>query len=343
MSQGNFSDSQAMEQQMQTEQQNVSAQTEGQERQSYDEYDDFDAGFYAPESDSAADSAADSASTDVAATDTKSSTRQVEDGEQVAPPAPQMPTFQPQVQQQPVQQQPAPAPAPEPQPATKTVEIPDDIKAEFEALKKLSPDAAALAMEDSKEGARVRRRLAEFGAEVAQDRAEDVLERRKERQEAQARELSRQREAVEAQNRSFMSVLEHDHPEHVQLLRDASSGDAAKQATANAYLQDIYAWIESKPYREGARLMAVAQGGRDPHEVSALLSQYKAERQAKAGGTGSASAAAAYPSTAAAHKSPAADPTGALAVPGRGAPTAPAGLGSKDDFDAGWRLNESER
>ncbi len=35
-----------------------------------------------------------------------------------------------------------------------------------------------------------------------------------------------------------------------------------------------------------------------------------------------------------------ADPTGALAVPGRGAPMAPAGIGDKDDLDAGWNLNK---
>lgn len=77
--------------------------------------------------------------------------------------------------------------------------------------------------------------------------------------------------------------------------------------------------IAAKPYAEAAQLMEVARNGRDPAQVSALLTRFERER---GGG----------------RKQP--DPTGALAVPGRGAPVAPTGVGDKDDFDAGWNANQ---
>lgn len=179
-------------------------------------------------------------------------------------------------------------------------EVPEEIRTEFEELKQLSPEAAALALEDSPEGKRLRKRLLDSGADSALDRAELVLDRR---QRAQAEEQARQ-QALEAYNRNFRGVLEHDHPELFDPARNTS------------LLQDIRRWIENKPYAEAAPLMQVYMAGRDPHQVSALVSRFKQERTTA--------------------KAP--DPTKAFAVPGRGAPIAPPGIGDKDDFEAGFNL-----
>lgn len=223
----------------------------------------------------------------------------------VTPPYPQpqpvMPPQQPQGQQ-PRQEQPKPP-----------VEIPEAIKDEWEALKKASPEAAALAQEDSPEGRQIRSRLEEYGADLAHDRAEMILDSRNRDLKARQAEAARARQALDAHNSNFLGVLERDHPEHLALMADPS-----RRAEAKARIDDIFNWIGTLPYAEGAKLMPIAQGGRNPEEVSALLTRYEQER-----GGGKRTAQQRRP-----------DPTGALAVPGRGGTVAPAGVGDKDDFDA---------
>lgn len=179
-------------------------------------------------------------------------------------------------------------------------DVPEEIRAEFGKLREMSPQAAAMALEDTPEGEALRRRLRDLGADSALDRAELVQDRR---QRAQAEEQARQ-QALEAYNRNFRVVLEQDHPELFDPARNTS------------LLQDIRSWIENKPYTEAAPLMQVYMAGRDPHQVSALVSRFKQERTTA--------------------KAP--DPTKAFAVPGRGAPIAPPGIGDKDDFEAGFNL-----
>ena len=105
------------------------------------------------------------------------------------PPAGQaVPQTEPAVQAQPAA--PEPLPRDEPQ-QPKTVEIPEGIKSEFAELEQLSPEAAAIAREDSPEGETLRKRLAEYGADNAMDRAELFMARR-------------EREAVAAQQQAGM-------------------------------------------------------------------------------------------------------------------------------------------
>ncbi len=208
---------------------------------------------------------------------------------------------------------PTPQLPPEPVPVS-TVEVPDEIADELETLKTLNPDAAALALEDSPEGAIVRARLEQYGAELAQDRAEQVLYQRRQAQALREAETARFEQAREAHNAAFKAMFERDHPEYAAML-----ADPARKAEAARYQQEVFDWIAAKPYAEAAGLMQIAKSGRDPSQVSALLTAFERERR-----TG--------------RKQP--DPTGALAVPGRGAPVAPTGIGDKDDFDAGWNANQ---
>lgn len=210
-----------------------------------------------------------------------------------------------------------PPSAPQPTPASapvKTVDVPEEIMGEVETLKTLNPDAAALALEDSPEGASVRARLEQYGAELAQDRAEQVLYQRQQAQARREAETARFEQARDAHNAAFKAMFARDHPDYAAML-----ADPGRKAEAAKYQQDVFDWIAAKPYAEAAQLMEVARNGRDPAQVSALLTRFERER---GGG----------------RKQP--DPTGALAVPGRGAPVAPTGVGDKDDFDAGWNANQ---
>ena len=217
--------------------------------------------------------------------------------------------------QQPQQQmeQPRESAQEEPEPPKK-IEIPENLTEEFAALKKLNPAAAELALEDSPEGERLRNRMEEYGAEMALDRAEVVLDKRNRDIATRKADIERQQQAVQEHNDRFMSTLKRAHPDYAAMIVDPSRRDEAVKKQ-----NDIFEWINAKPYAEGARLMQIAKAGRDPNEICALLTQFESERQAK-------------PKQA--------DPTGALAVPGRGAPAAPAGIGDKDDFDAGWNLEK---
>ena len=221
---------------------------------------------------------------------------------------------QPQ-QPQPQMEQPRESAPAEPEPPKK-IEVPENLTEEFATLKKLNPAAAELALEDSPEGERLRSRMEEYGAEMALDRAEIVLDKRNRETAAHQAEVARQQQTIAEHNNRFMATLQREHPEYAAMITDP-----ARREEAVKKQNEIMGWISAKPYAEGARLMKIAQEARDPNEVCALITQFESERKAK-------------PKQA--------DPTGALAVPGRGAPTAPAGIGDKDDFDAGWNANPSK-
>lgn len=224
------------------------------------------------------------------------------------PPMPAQQSYQ-QVEQPQVSEPAKPEPP-------KLIEVPEHLADELATLKKLNPAAAELALEDSAEGERLRSRMEEFGAEMALDRAEMVLDKRNRETAAHQADVARQQQAIVEHNNRFMATLQREHPEYAAMITDP-----ARREEAVKKQNEIMGWISAKPYAEGARLMKIAQEARDPNEVCALITQFESERQAK-------------PKQA--------DPTGALAVPGRGAPTAPAGIGDKDDFDAGWNANPSK-
>lgn len=197
--------------------------------------------------------------------------------------------------------------------ASGRIDAPEELAEELKELKKLNPQAAELALEDSPEGEGIRRRLAEYGAMAAQDRAESILDKRERSARAQRMDLERQRQAIEEHNRHFQAVIRRDHPDFTALM-----SDPGRRAEASRMMNDIYAWIGAKPYAEAAPLMQIAKSGRDPEEVSALITRFKQERGRTA------------------PRRP--GPEGAYAVPGRGAAAAPSGDVGKDDFDAGFDM-----
>lgn len=200
------------------------------------------------------------------------------------------------------------------------VEISAAIAEEFGELARLSPKAAELAREDSPEGAAIRDRLERVGADSAFDRAEVLLERR----DRAAQAAHAQQQAVEAHNRNFQQIL---HTEHPDLFTQERTPEQNQQ-----FMADVRSWIEAKPYAEARGLMEIYEGGRDPRQVSGLLTRFKQE----AGTTGTPGATGATGTGIG--KKTTVDHTAALAVAGRGAPIVPKAVGDKDDFETGWNL-----
>ena len=130
--------------------------------------------------------------------------------------------------------------------------VPDDIAEELENLRRINPDAARLALEDSPEGESIRSRLESYGADLAMDKAERIMEQR----ERARHEEMRSRQAVEEHNRRFFATLDSRVPDYAAMMRDPGRAEELR-----AYQQELFRWIESKPYAEGARLMRVAQTG----------------------------------------------------------------------------------
>lgn len=231
------------------------------------------------------------------------------------PPVVTPPQPQPVQEPGPIIQQQEEAPQP-PQPMVKTIdEIPEDLREEYEILKEQNPEAAALAMEDSKEGENMRRRLEAYGADMAEDYADRINMRRQQADDKAAMQHQLSQQAAQARVAHFNNVMKSEQPEFYEVL---TKGSQAEQIT---FRNNILNWIKAKPYSEAEPLMRVFQYSQDPREVSDLLTQFNSERRRA--------------------RTP--DFAGAVAVPGRGGNVAPAGIGDEDDFAAGLQLSISSK
>lgn len=198
--------------------------------------------------------------------------------------------------------------APAEQPA---VAVPEDIREDLEALTKRDPRLAALALEDSQDGARLRKALADYGVDYAEERADVVRLRRELDSKVAAVESTTQQAVRTNAVQTFYATIGAKHPDWVSLATDPQRSHEHEQ-----YMHAVRAWAEAKPYAEGARLFAIMNQG-TPTEVIELLDRYKSETR----------------TSTQTRRSGADD---ALAVPSRSAPP-PAGTRvGKDDFDAAF-------
>ena len=146
---------------------------------------------------------------------------------------------------------------------------PENVANEMEELRKLNPEAARLAMEDSPDGAAIRKRLETFGADYAQDRAESVLEKRREK----ARQEQEQRARIEEHNRNFRETIRKRNAAYHDLITNGERREEARR-----YFADVFRWIEKLPYGEAKGLMEIAKRGRDANKVCDLLERYEREK-----------------------------------------------------------------
>lgn len=191
-----------------------------------------------------------------------------------------------------------------------SVKVSDDLKAELEDLAKRDPRYAALALEDSPEGERLRSGLEEFGVDFAAERADTVLMRRDVDARLNAVQTTATTAAEAAVVQTFYATVATKHDDWVAL---ATNPD--KRAEYDQYMSGMRQWAENRPYAEGVEAFRIMEKG-TPAEVISLLDRYK-----ESTGTGARSA------------SSAAD---ALAVPSRPGPPPSRTRAPKDDFDAGF-------
>ncbi|MBQ7607966.1 MAG: hypothetical protein IJU76_08370 [Desulfovibrionaceae bacterium] len=202
----------------------------------------------------------------------------------------------------------------------KFVQIAEDIKAEYEELKKKNPQVAYLAQTDSPIGETLRKQLLEYGADHADDMGKNFITRQKMEQQIEAQKQAQARNEYESQLRYYNSVFNQRQPEYAKLYADAQR-DVNKAQELRAYQNELLSWIEAKPYKEASSMMQIALHGTDPVQVCDLISRFNEERGKKPRATKP-------------------NPTGAFAVPSRGTATPPPGIGDKDSFDSGWEINE---
>jgi hypothetical protein len=201
---------------------------------------------------------------------------------------------------------------PEQQKAPTTIEVPADLKTEIEELTNRDPQLAAIVLEDSKDGEKLRKSLEEYGVDYAEERADTIRLRREVRQKVSSVEATTQSAMRDAKADAFYSAVSVKHPDWVSVTTDP-----ARRQDYDAYMANVRSWAESLPYAEGAAAFRVMEKG-TPAEVVDLLDRYKAAKQG--GGTD--------------RKGPSADD--ALAVPSRSGPPPSRKIASKDDFDSAF-------
>lgn len=194
----------------------------------------------------------------------------------------------------------------------KTVEVPDDLKTELEELTKRDPQLAAIVLEDSKDGEKLRKGLEEYGIDYAEERADTIRMRREVHQKVSSVEAITQTAARDAKVSAFYQAVSVKHPDWVSITTDP-----ARRQEYDAYMANVRSWAESLPYADGADAFRIMEKG-TPAEVTDLLDRFKAAKHG--GGTD--------------RKGPSAED--ALAVPSRSGPPPSRKIASKDDFDAAF-------
>ena len=199
--------------------------------------------------------------------------------------------------------------APEPTPVT----VPDELKEDVAALQKRDPQLAAIVLEDSPEGKKLRKALEEYGVDYAEERASTIKLRRDLEVKLASIEAKTAGVVEQTATQAFYAQIGAQHPEWVELATNQS-----RAAEFNTFMDGVRSWAEGKPFREGQRLFKVIEAG-TPGEINQLLSQYKTEQVKPP------------------QQKPKGDAAAAMAIPTRSGtpPTKP--LAPKDDFDAAFR------
>jgi hypothetical protein len=192
------------------------------------------------------------------------------------------------------------------------VEVPEELKTEIEELTKRDPQLAAIVLEDSKDGERLRKGLEEYGVDYAEERADTIRMRREVHQTVASVQSTAQNVVRETKVSAFYAAVAEKHKDWVDVVTDP-----ARRPEYDAYMKEVRTWAESLPYAEGAKAFRVMEQG-TPTEVVGLLDRFK---EAKNGGGN-------------ARKGPSAED--ALAVPSRSGPPPSKKIAAKDDFDAAF-------
>lgn len=149
--------------------------------------------------------------------------------------------------------------------ASKQIEMPEDIKAEADAILRVNPDYRDILLEDSEQGQRYRTNLVEFGPEATVGMLESAH---------QLRLVNPRVDAViskheDAQRTAHFDAIGQDHPDYINLVNDPGKVEKLKEFNSS-----VTSWIEDQPYKDAQKAFRVMESG-SAAQVSELLTQYK--------------------------------------------------------------------
>jgi len=79
-------------------------------------------------------------------------------------------------------------------------------------------------------------------------------------------------QAVDAHNKMFMDVLRKELPDYQDMITNPRG-----KAEAQAYFNEVFAWIATKPPSESAQLMEIAKESYNPFEIVVLIRMFERE------------------------------------------------------------------
>lgn len=182
---------------------------------------------------------------------------------------------------------PKPDAQPKPTPQAATIED-ENLRTLLDEFSAANPQLAALAREDSRDGQRIRKRLEDYGADLALDAAESILMRREQHAEHEKFTAEQEASLRETAVRAHQAAIYAAHPDVGKVM-----GDPEMKAVFDT---EMSAWIDSLPFGEGSRYAAIRSGG-SAQEVIGMLNDFKRHlKDGKAGAQKDADAAQAVAS-----------------------------------------------
>jgi hypothetical protein len=206
-------------------------------------------------------------------------------------------------------------PQPEQPKALKLEDLPEELRPDVESFAKANPELAAVMLEDSRQGKRLRRALEENGpgAVLVEDMAERMAEARK----GEAERSRREAEEFNAVKQGHFDAIGHAHPD----FGEAYAKRIENPDAFTAYLQKLEEWAEGKSGKDYKRIGHALKEGTSA-EVIAVLAEFKKDKDDRASGRRDETRRAAENAT----------------VP-KGKPSPPPDVEApgKGDFDKGWK------
>lgn len=160
-------------------------------------------------------------------------------------------------------------------------DIPENLAEDLKVFSVEFPEYTDLIREDGPDGQRLRKGLEKYGPEWAAAAAEGVSARREvhaykqqlEEEKAMEQQARKQAEAQEQERRSrdHFQTLFSEVPEYGELRSNPQ-----RASELEAFHQNLFSWIEEKPYREAARMKQIVEDG-DAYSVAEVLKKFQEE------------------------------------------------------------------
>lgn len=159
--------------------------------------------------------------------------------------------------------------------ALKPEDLPEDIRADVQAFISSNPNFAAVMLEKSRKGERLRRALEEYGPEHVL--VEEMAERAMDERQARVEEIRSRDEKVSTIRAAHFALIFEAHPDFAKVCE----ARAVNPGAFDDYRANLDAWSEEKPGKEYKRIQQALNEGTSA-EVIEVLNLYKSEKADRA-------------------------------------------------------------